>query len=229
MPWIFQTLLLANVAYFVWGIFQDTSIPHVRVAPSQVIPADKRLALLSERPDLLAQAVANPPVSSDAGPAVVPSGPACYSVGPFANDGSPNRFALKMQARHFTTRIDVLEKDSMDYWVFVPALVNRDQAEEKLRDLKRNGVADAFIVDQNPFTNAISLGHFSQSDLAQAYKDKMVAQNVPAEMRELPRTGQERWVYVAPGVSKIDVKDAIDAALSGGNTSANRQPTPCEG
>jgi hypothetical protein len=229
MPWIFLTLILANLAYFGWGVMQDSSTPRVKVAASQVIPPEKRLALLSERPDLAQATLAPAAPGQDSGgdeAQPVATGPLCFSVGPFANDGSPGRFVGRLQGKHFTTRVDVLKKDSTDFWVFVPALINREKAEEKLRELKRKGI-DSFIVNDDPFTNAISLGHFSQQELAQSFKEKMVAEDVVAEMRRLPHTAEERWVYVSPGTSKADVKAMIDAALAG--TTARKQPTPCEG
>lgn len=227
MPWIFLCLILANAAYFGWQ-FVQSGTPRAHVASTEVIPNDKRLVLLSERPDLIARAsvqtVAAPEGSEPAAP--VEAGPQCYTVGPFASAGSSEHMAERL-GRQFKTRVDVLKKDNVDYWVFVPAQVNREKAEAKLHELKQKGV-DSFIVNEEPFANAISLGHFSKRDLAEGFRDKMQAASVQAELREVPRKGEERWLYVAPGSSKADIKAVIDGSIAK-EQGLRRQPTPCEG
>lgn len=226
MPWIFLCLILANAAFFGWQISRDPS-PKIEVA-AQPIPEGKRLQLLSERPELVkaAQVAAAEKEKAEEEAAAMPvaSGPQCFSVGPFA--ASPATFVGKMQARQFVTRVDVLKKDNADYWVFVPALLNRGKAEEKLKELKRQGI-ESFIVNEEPFANAISLGHFSKKELAEGFRAKMVTAGVAAEMRNMPQKGEERWVYVAPGNSHADIKSSIDGAIGG--SGAHREPTPCQG
>jgi len=228
MPWIFLTLLLVNLGYFAWGMMQDSSVPRVKVAVSETVPADKRLVLLSERADLGGKPTQ--PAGAAATDAVInlatPTAPVCYTVGPFNGDDQPGRFVDRMTARHLTTRVDEEQNNSFDYWVFISPQVDRERAEERLQELRRQGI-DATIVDDDPFTNAISLGHFSQEDQADSFRNKMLAANVQAELRKIPRSGIERWVFVSAGSDKVDAGKVIDSAIAS-NPAVSKQPAPCE-
>jgi hypothetical protein len=225
MPWIFLTLLLANLAYFGWGMMQDSSAPRIKVAVSDTIPTDKRLVLLSERRDLGGAPNASGTAASSAVVAQV-NVPLCYTVGPFAGDNQPGRFVDRVEAKHLTTRVDEEQNNSFDYWVFISPQVDRARAEERLQALHKQGI-ESSLVEEDPFANAISLGHFTSEDQASAFRNKMIAASVQAELRKIPKSGTERWVFVTGGNTKADVGKIIDGAL-GGISSVSKQPAPCE-
>lgn len=226
MPWIFLTLLLLNLGYFAWGMMQDSTVPRVKVAVSETVPADKRLVLLSERTDLGGKPIPSAASTDAVINLAAQTVPLCYTVGPFSGDNQPGRFVDRMEARHLNTRVDEEQNNSFDYWVFISPQVDRERAEDRLQELRRQGI-DATIVDDDPFTNAISLGHFSQEDQADSFRNKMLASNVQAELRKIPRSGIERWVFVSGGGDKVDAGKIIDAAIAG-NPSISKQPAPCE-
>lgn len=228
MPWIFLCLILVNGAYFAWQLMQAAEPQKpIRVAAIQD-EEGQRLALLSERPDLTAAAAAKREAEEQQAdmPALSLSGPQCFNVGPFTALGGAQQFAERIQAKQLLTRIDVQKADKIDYWVFLPAFNSRDKAEIKLRELKQKGV-ESFIVNEAPYTNAISLGHFSRRELADELKLRLQAGGIPAEYRELSKPGEERWVYVAPGTSGAEVKGLVDALLPRFE-GVRRQPAPCE-
>jgi len=228
MPWIFLTLLLANLAYFGWGMMQGSSAPRVSVAVSEDLPADKRLILLSERADLGGRPVEPADTSSpDAGATQASAaGPLCFTVGPFADNNPPGRFVDRMTARHLITRVDEEQDNSFDYWVFIAPQVDRAHADERQQELRRQGI-EATIVDEDPFSNAISLGHFPHEDAADSFRNKMLAANVQAELRKIPQPGVEHWVFVTSGSTKADVSRIIDAAIVG-IPAVSKQPASCE-
>ncbi|MFA7242863.1 MAG: SPOR domain-containing protein [Sulfuricellaceae bacterium] len=62
-----------------------------------------------------------------------------------------------------------LEK-ATGYWVFVPPRKSAADAQKKVDELKRLGVADTYVLQENtPFKYAISLGVFSTEDAAAKY------------------------------------------------------------
>lgn len=223
MPWIFFTLLLVNVLYFGWGMMQSSTLPRVKVPVSETTPDDKRLVLLSERADLGGRpvdAAATEPV------VVASTAPACYSVGPYTSDDQPARFVTRMEAKHLVTRLDHDQIDGFDYWVFLPPQPDESTAEDKLQELHHHGISGTLVTEQ-PFANAISLGHFSDEGQANSLRDKMLAANVQAELRKLPQSIPESWVYVAPGTAKVDIGKVIDSAIAA-TPAVHKQPAPCE-
>jgi hypothetical protein len=69
-------------------------------------------------------------------------------------------------------------------------------------------------VREGAFINAISLNHFSRKELAQAFLQKMQAAGISVEYREINQASVERWIYVAPARSKVDLRATVDAQVS---------------
>lgn len=65
------------------------------------------------------------------------------------------------------------------FWVFIPPLASRQDAENKAAELKRLGVADFFVIQENgPNNRAISLGLFASHDAAETHLAALRAQGV---------------------------------------------------
>ena len=65
------------------------------------------------------------------------------------------------------------------YWVYIAPTADRPQAERKLVELKRQGVSDSYLVqDQSGFNNAISLGVFRTEDAARTQLDQLRVRGV---------------------------------------------------
>lgn len=228
MPWIFLTLMLANIVYFGWSFISASQMP-VRTLSAPMVQQGERIVLLHER-----KAVAEVP-AAPGGEAVAEESPAadapeaapvvqCFTVGPFL--ASSDGFVARMKGKGFSVRVEPRKAEGKDYWIYVPPFTNRGRAEEKLSELRGKGV-ESFIVSEGRFVNAISLGHFSKKELAQSFRDKMTAAGIVVEYREMESEGTVEWVYVAPAASKSDLRSTIDAELSR-NDSLRRQVAACE-
>lgn len=222
MPWIFLCLMALNAAYFGWQ-FTQVSAPRTHVKEASLPQMGVRVELLSERPR---QAAATPVMEQQAEAEPAPLVQQCFNVGPFAGEGVARGFADTMRSKHFEAVINKRKAEIKDYWVFIPAFTNRERAEEKLRDLKARGV-QGFVVRDGAFINAISLNHFSQKELAQAFLAKMQEQGVSVEFREMNSMGAELWAYVEPGRSKASLRAGIDAYL-GSHEELRRESVPCQ-
>lgn len=228
MPWIFLTLMLANIVYFGWNFISTGQTP-VRTLSAPVVQQGERIVLLHER-KVVAEVVASPEggAITEESPAVaVPEAVPvvqCFTVGPFLT--SSDAFVARMKGKGFSVRVEPRKAEGKDYWIYVPPFTNRGRAEEKLSELKAKGV-ESFIVSEGRFVNAISLGHFSKKELAQSFRDKMTAAGIVVEYREMATEGTVDWVYVAPAASKSDLRSTIDAELSR-NDSLRRQVAACE-
>lgn len=234
MPWIFLVLVLANIGYFGWKFF----VPKVEQPGAAAILAasrpDQRLSLLTERRPKVEVKAAPEAVTSTAAPEpVLPAQSAteaaavkqCYWVGPYAGAEQRGVARARFISAGFVVREESIAGTATDYWVFFPAFVTREQAEAKLVELRRRGV-DSFIVNEGAFVNAISLGHFSQEEKAQAFMTRLRGEGWPVEMRSQPKAARELWLYVAPGRSK-DSRGFIERMI-GNDAVLKRRPAPCE-
>lgn len=239
MPWIFLVLVLVNIGYFGWNFF----LPKVEQPGAAAILAasrpDQRLSLVTERrPKGAAKVevegagmnaavdVVPPPVVVDAVTTVAATSKQCYWVGPYAGTEQRKAAQARFLASGLLVREESIAGTATDYWVFFPAFVTRDQAEAKLAEFRRRGV-DSFIVNEGAFVNAISLGHFSQAEKAQAFMARLQGEGWPVEIRSQPKAARELWLYIAPGQNK-DSRLLIDR-LIGNDPVLKRRPAPCEG
>lgn len=223
-------LMAINAVFFGWK-FMEGSEPQSTVKEKALPQMGARIQLLSESslpraPAPEAVAAATP--GAEKPEVVLPEAPVrqCFNVGPFANDAEARTFAGSLRSRHFAVRIDKRKVDVKDYWVFIPAFTNREKAEEKLRDIRSRGI-QGFVVKEGMFVNAISLNHFSQKELAQAYLGKMRDSGVQVEFREMTSVGAEPWAYISPAQSRDDLRSVIDAYLTG-RGGLKREITACE-
>lgn len=227
MPWIFLTLMLANIVYFGWKFMEGTQ-PQARPAEQAVVLEGDRIQLLSERKELPApiEPEGSPSAAEDEQePVVVAAAPQCFFVGPLGEQ-QVETLALKMRAKGFAARVEQRKAQAKDYWVFFPALTSRAKAEERLRELRARGI-ESFIVTEGRFINAISLGHFSRRELAESFRDKMMAAGVTVEFRELDVEGVERWLYLAPSSAKADLRAAVEQEIAR-SRELRRENAACE-
>lgn len=228
MPWIFLTLMLANIVYFGWNFISANQAP-VRVLSTPVQQEGRPIVLLAERrqeapveqeqtPEEEKEVVAQPVIEMPA--------EQCFNVGPFQSPASAEGFSVRMGGKGFLARVEQRKAEGKDYWIYVPPFTNRAKAEERLRELRSKGI-ESFIVGEGSFVNAISLGHFSKKELADAFRDKMTAAGVVAEYREMANEGRVSWVYVAPGARGRNLRGAVEGEILR-NTSLRKEVAACE-
>jgi hypothetical protein len=230
MPWIFFMLMLLNGAYFGWE-FMQKSEEGARVL-SQVVQEGRTIQLLSESGAL----VEGSAVSGDANLAVkgaveegaqpVSAARQCFNVGPFDAQPVLQQFISLIRSNGFHSNVEKRKVNDRKYWVFIPPFTNRTKAEEKLRDLKAQGIT-GFVVRDGVFVNAISLNNFSQKDLADAFLKNMQEAGVSVEYREITKSGAESWVYVSPAQSKSDLKATVDGFLAE-NAEIRKEISACD-
>jgi len=87
-------------------------------------------------------------------------------------------------------------EDAAGFWVYMPSQGSRLAASQKAAELKRLGVAEFFIVQEDPkFRFAISLGVFKTADAAKAFLEQVRAKGVrTAQMG--PRDSQVQKIFL---------------------------------
>jgi hypothetical protein len=159
----FILLALINVGVFAYATLVHTESRDAHVIGQQINP--EKIRLLTPRE------VAQLAVVKRAEPAPPPPPPpkilACMEWGSFApTDVARVEEALAPLALGAKLRQRIVE-ESAGFWVFIPPLSNRRSVNQKAGELKRLGVEEYFIVQEDvKYRFAISLGIFKSEEAA---------------------------------------------------------------
>ncbi|MGF1644612.1 MAG: SPOR domain-containing protein [Thiotrichales bacterium] len=104
----------------------------------------------------------NKPPAKESTATPVAAGKACFTLGPFRDAGSVDATARQITAAGGTvTKRTASERRTRGYWVYLPPLPSRQQAQAVADKLATAGFKDYFIVSDPKAINAISLGLFT--------------------------------------------------------------------
>jgi hypothetical protein len=164
-------LLLANLGFFAYH--------HLTGADDE---AAAQIALLQISPERISTVAAGPlpPVSGNS-PAVAAALAACVEWGTF---GSAEAARADAALATLALPADVLQRRVADvdgYWVHLPPLKTRAEADRKVGELKGLGVEEFFVVQEaGPWRNAVSLGLFKNEEAARVALERLLQRGVRA-------------------------------------------------
>lgn len=184
MRLFFFLLLLANVAFYAYANYlADGRSIESQLLDQQINP--EKIRVLSSA-EVAARAVRRP----DA-----PAAGACLELGAFgAIDAAKVQEALVQLALGERLSQRTLE-ESAGYWVFMPSQGSRQGALQKAAELKRLGITEFFVVQDDPkFRFAISLGVFKTEDAARTFLDQLRGKGVRTAQLG-PREAQVQKIY----------------------------------
>jgi len=191
MRTLFFLLLLANVAYFAFDAYSDILFPgESQLLQQQINP---------ETIKLLATADVSRPARRGKG--------ACVEWGGFVDaDAARAEEALAplaLGARLAQRRVE----DTASWWVYFPPQGSRQAANVKTAELKRLGIEDFFIVQDDPkYRYAVSLGIFRTPEAANNYLEQLRAKGV--------RTAQAGARETQPPKTWFQVRDPPDTVAA---------------
>lgn len=126
-----------------------------------VPPPPKRTA---EIPDIA------PPPAEQPAPAPASQEPvslACFTFGPFDKEETVAKaFEAMSAAGGNVKRRQVEQRTPKAYWVYLPPMGSYADALEKVKELRKKGINDLFIMGKGEKQNAVSLGLFSSKATA---------------------------------------------------------------
>lgn len=167
----FLLIVLANLAFFAWDRYlREPVSAEERIQQVQITPEKIRL------------------VNTRVPPATPVAAAVCMEWGAFAGAAVARADAAMEELALPAAQVDRVVMEASGYWVYIPPLKSKGEAEKAGRALKGLGVTDYSVVqDQTQWRNAISLGIFRTDEAAQAFlaslKKKGVTDAV-AEKRE---------------------------------------------
>ena len=140
----------------------------------------------------------------------------CLGLGPFANIISAQGVAerLKTIGRMVElTAVDTRTGES-DYRVVMPPLSSQQEAFRRLRELKSRGI-DSFVITQGADAHGITLGVFSSSKRAEAYRQLLIGRGYEVLLDALPRVNRGYWVQIGQGMFPQELRLDVEAEFIG--------------
>lgn len=201
MRYIFILLLLLNGSLLAWGMWTGG-------------PENDRAGIVATVPDLPAGVARIELLEAGTGARPGPAGaaglapgaertlsgrtPACFRLGPLFGGRRVQDLAGKIRASGAVVQLHAEEGElEQDYWVMVPPQGSRQEAQLRHQEFRARNV-DSFVITQGAMANAISLGLFTQRDLAEEQLERLrVMGYSDAELRRIPREDQEIWLAIA--------------------------------
>jgi hypothetical protein len=194
----FYLLLLANLGFFAWSYY-DSGLPasEMQLIEQQLNPQAIRLLTAEQRASLAAERPKVPAVK------------ACMELGPFNTGDVPNveqaLGPLALGPKLSQRRADELAS----HWVFIPPLASRQAANQKTAELRKLGVEEFFVVQEDPkFRFAISLGIFKTEEAAKAQLEQLRAKGVRSAQVGARETSVQKNYFLVR-----DVAEALAAKL----------------
>jgi len=215
MRTLFLVLVLANVAFFGYRFYVTQHAPRDLDPLAQQLQPE-RVRIIS--PEELARIVASR------------RRVACVELGPIAADDATRAeqavtgvaAGLKLSQRRV--------EDPARWWVYIPPLATRQAAAQRAAELKKQGVEDSSLVNDDPqWRNAISLGVFRTEEAATSRAEALrkrgvrgaqVAQRegtgarVYVQLRDVLEPVRSRLIELKDGFPGSDVRDCPQTAKS---------------
>ncbi len=187
MKWAIYILILVNLGF---GLLYFRSV----ILTDNKTPADDdnlRLVLLKEYLEQESQtAVVPDDVSSP-----IETVARCNTLGPFKSKKSANKVRKRLVKLGFSAERR-MSKDNKrkGYWVMIPPAESRKIAKQSVRELKKKQINDYFLVVTGEQSNAVSLGVFSRSELAQRRYEEIIGLGFTAKIRHVDLPLREYWL-----------------------------------
>lgn len=208
-------LVLINVCFLFWSQYIDVPDQATTAATTPANASARRLMLATER---------YTPLPIDHGG--VSTLPTCVSIGPFAEGSDFNDIQERLHSAGFgvTPRIEHGEVFA-GYWVSLPSVSKRQDAEQTLTRLHTGGISDAYLLSDDTPPNVISLGLFSEQSHAERRRDEVFKLGLQAQIQPRTHAGEQHWL----NINLQEPGQAIDPALLQPQTGAivRLETKPC--
>jgi cell division septation protein DedD len=177
---LFLLLVLANLFFYAYAqVAREPGSAEKQIPLLQIAPEKIKLLNAGGKP---------PPEKKQAPRKSIPPAPpkvatvapgACLEWGIFAGPGVAKAEAALAKLELPEDRIERTVTDAGGYWVYIPPLKNKAEADRKVRELQGLGITEFFVVqDSGQWRYAISLGIFRSDEAAQTFLAKLRQQKV---------------------------------------------------
>lgn len=222
-------LVLVNLLFyaFIQGYFGRTENPDAGRLEKQVFAERMRIVSRGEVPIAPAKAPepVKPEVVSDA-PKVEPVGqpeeaaPICLAWEHLSvADADQLNVLVSSKFAEFKVSLQTVAGEANGWWVFIPALPGKAEADKKAAELRQLGVTDYFIILEGPNRFAISLGVYSSEKGGQERLTEAKEKGIRSA-RLAPRPSKDGTVSLlatGPAGAKAALLEAVGKTLPKAN------------
>ena len=191
-------LLLANILYFMWGLFTEkpeepgTAI----VRESELGPP---LEVTTGRDSETVASVGAVLGSGEPSDLEAVVGRSCVTIGPFKVQTDADSAALEYSQEGMNSSVrSTRGQIFVGHWVQIRNVESEVQANEMLATLTEGGLTDAYLVRTEDEGLKISLGLFGDLDRAEKIELQARSLDLPADIK--PRTADRTIFYVDVGL-----------------------------
>ena len=218
-------LIFANLLFFAWaqGYFGPPANPDALRVAQQLNAERVRVVARGDAPPVPAppKAAEQPVKSEDAAPAAAdksePAVDACVRIADLPQADAARVDALLADGWPGFKAKSTAQEGGPGYWVYVPPLASKQDADNKAAELKRLHVPELFIVQESgAYNRAISLGLFSTREAANARLEALRTLGVKsAKVGERGTRPATVSIEISGPAAQSDaLRQALGAALS---------------
>ena len=212
MKGVFYLLVLANLGLASWQLSHRFAAPRAEPNPvpapdgarelarlAELSPRERRDRLRSNSVELAEPAVEESPrrPESPPRPAALAAHPGarCSTFGPLPSEArlQPLRAWLSSQGARISPGRDERREVTL-YWVYLPPHSSRAGAEERILQLRSDGIEDIHLIARGNMANAISLGMYRRRDSLQRRFENLRAKGYDPVVA--PRLRAERGIWL---------------------------------
>lgn len=182
MKLIIYFLLICNIGFAAWH-FRGLDMREDGAIDVLEINNESQLILLSEFQQQ--QKKIKAPIG----------GKLCFSLGPFDNKVESEKISTLLKEKNVeTTSIRLRDTSLSGYWVILPSSGSRKEAIAHIQKLKEYKIQDYFLVATGSHENAVSLGVYSQKNLARRRVDEMIRLGFIPRMESVALPRKVYWL-----------------------------------
>ena len=189
-------LVLANVLYFMWGLYVEKD-PEPGVA---VIEASDLGPPLPAAPPQSAESVSSAGAVLGASESVdlaAVVGRSCVTIGPFRTEEDADEAVSRYRAEGMRANLRKTSGEIfVGHWVQIRSIATRDAGNATLEQLKSGGLTDAYIVPNDDGTFNVSLGLFGDVERAEKVELDARALGLAADITPRTREGEQFWADI---------------------------------
>ena len=227
MRWIFFSLLILNAATLIWGfVFEDEQLPAVHADKPFAYQGVEALSLLGEgQSEVIAVPIerSSTRIASLQNPTKADGKDLCQLVGAFKSHEIAQSFVERLTAIDIKAQVkDLRLPAGPGYWVYLEPMPNRKEALRKLAELQAQKI-DSYVIPKGELENAISLGLFSQQELANSRMQEMQKRGLEPKLDTIERTYREIWVMLEHGEDAKMSEITWERVMEGFNQLERRQ------
>ena len=139
---------------------------------------------------------------------------ACFTLGPFGQTAQASRASEAIGVLGVeVSRRQGTHRTPKGYWVYLPPSVSYKSAQRKVKEMRKKGLQDLFIMGKGANKNAISLGLFKNKNAAEERFHRVKGMGLKAKMETQYRVKKEVWLDMSvPGDQTTTVADVAEIA-----------------